>query len=111
MFKELMNLAYKRSAPQAFGFYIVYVILTLLTAALLGSLLGLSGLVQGFQAGVRVGAIVAIIATLVVAFWVLYAKKLLGNVAYIIIALLAGGLSVLGGAILGFIAVAYLTTR
>ena len=108
MFSKLFDLRLKRTGKQAFGFYVVYLLLLLLVAMLLGGVVGLiSGL--GFQAGLKVGQLMAIIVCLVVSFMILNYKKSLspGNV---ILALLAGILAMVGGGLLGLIPVAYLTT-
>ena len=108
MFSKLFDLRFKRTAKQAFGFYIVYLILLALVGMLLG---GVAGIIsdQGFQAGLKIGQLMAIIICLVISFLILNYKKSLspGNV---ILALLSGILAMLGGGLLGLIPVAYLTT-
>jgi hypothetical protein len=108
MFSKLFDFRLKRTAKQAFGFYVVYLLLLLLVAMLLGGIVGIiSG--QGFQAGLKVGQLMAIIVCLVLSFVILNYKKSLSP-SNVILALLAGILAMLGGGLLGLIPVAYLTT-
>lgn len=108
MFTKLFDLRLKRTAKQAFGFYVVYLLLLLLVGMLLG---GIAGIILGlsFQAGVKFGQLMAIIVCLVISFVILNYKKSLSPVN-VILALLAGILAMLGGGLLGLIPVAYLTT-
>lgn len=110
MFKKLTDLAYKRTAIEAFGFYLAYLLFIVLVAAIMGGVSGLLGF-SSFYSGIKMGAVLGIIFALLLSFLILKAKNILGNFSYILLALLAGVLAVFGGAILGLIPTAYLTTK
>ena len=110
MFSNLTNLAYKRSAGQAVVFYVVYFFGIVIAAMVLG---GASGLITGesnFALSVQIGMFVAIIACLGLSFAILTKKGLTGNTTYIALVVLSGVLAYFGGALLGLIPVAFLTT-
>ncbi|KKQ80821.1 MAG: hypothetical protein UT02_C0002G0046 [Parcubacteria group bacterium GW2011_GWC2_38_7] len=113
MFKNLTKLGFKRTAKQAIGFYLAYLLLLLLCAGLLGGILAVvlndTNLIA--QISLKLGNIIAITVTLILSFFILKAKKLLGNFKYILVALLSGFLALFLGALAGLIPVAYLTTR
>jgi hypothetical protein len=112
MFKHLTDFGYKRNAKEAIGFYIAYLILIMISGALLaGALAIIINEPDNFELGLRVGSITAMVITLGVAFLVLKAKKLLGNFGYILLVLLAGILAIFAGGLGGLIPVSYLTTR
>jgi hypothetical protein len=112
MFKHLTDFAYKRSFKEAIGFYLAYLFLIILLAALLGGLMGLiAGQEDSFEFGLRVGNIVAIVVTMGISLLILRKKGFLGNFGYIILIILSGLLAFFGGGLLGLIPVAFLTTR
>jgi MFS family permease len=111
MFSQLGNFGYKRTALQAVGFYIAYLVFTIITAALAGMVLGGVTGNNDFEFGKKVGIVVAIVMTLVFSFLILQAKKMTNNYMYLLLAVVAGILSFVGGGLLGLIIPAYLTTR
>lgn len=114
MFKHLTDLGYKRNKKEAFGFYVAYFILTILTAGLLGGVFSIiiaKDIVDSLDIGMRVGTIVAIIISTGASFFVLKEKKLLGNFGFILLVILSGVLAIFTGAIGGLIPTAFLTTR
>ncbi|MGI6775953.1 MAG: hypothetical protein ACOX5S_01485 [Patescibacteria group bacterium] len=111
MFKNLLDYSYKRSFKEAIGFYISYLVLTLILAVLLTSVLGPTSGQENFDFGYRVWNLVAIIVTVTLSFLILKKKEFLGNFFYFILALLSGVLSYFGGGLLGLIPVAFLSTR
>lgn len=110
MFSNLADFGYKRSSLQSLGFYIVYLILTILTGFLAGMIFGVSTGSTSFESGQKVGMIVAILVVLVLSFLVLQAKKLLNNYFYLSLAAASGVVAFLGGGLFGLIITAYLTT-
>jgi hypothetical protein len=109
MFKDIFTLSTQRTASQAFGFYIAYLVMLILVCGIAGGIAGvLTG--GGFNTGVKIGQIIAIIACPVLGFLVLKSRGAFsfGNV---LIALLAGILAALGGGLLGLIPVSFLTTK
>ena len=109
MFKDIFTFSTQRTASQAFGFYVAYLVLLLLVCGIAGGIAGvLTG--GGFHTGVKIGQIIAIIACPALGFFILKSKGAFsfGNV---LIALLAGIIAALGGGLLGLIPVSFLTTK
>ena len=116
MFKNLMDFGYQRTAKEAFGFYLAYLLLIAVVCGVLSGLIGFvvadSGtFAEGFKKGVRIGAPIAVCIVLTISFTILAKKKRLSHFGYLLLALLSGALSLLGGGLLGLIPVAVLTTR
>ena len=111
MFKNLTNFGYQRDMKEALGFYIAYLILLMLVSGVSAGILGLAAGHGSFSFGLQVGAVVAVIISLAISFWVLKEKKLLSNFFLIILALLSGLLALFIGGLGGLIPAAYLTTR
>ncbi len=112
MFNNLINFAYKRNTKEAVGFYIAYLVLIILTAVLLAGVLGsVTGNSDNFNFGVRIGGITAAVACFVLSMMIVKSKKLTVNFLYIALVLLSGILALFGGALIGLIPTAYLSTR
>jgi len=111
MFKNLTDFSYKRSGKEALGFYVGYLILIVVVGAIFGGILGLALGEESFEIGLRVGNIIAILASLVLSFLILSKKKQMNNFGMILLALLSGLLAFIGGGLLGLIPSAYLTTK
>ncbi len=114
MFKRLMDYSYRRTGAEAFGFYLAYVFMATLVGALAG---GVTGAVlrlnaaDGFQTGMYAGHMASIALIAFLALALLIKKKLTGSFIDWLLAVAAVVLAVLGGAILGLLPLAYLTTR
>ncbi|RUO29747.1 hypothetical protein CWE12_07180 [Aliidiomarina sedimenti] len=112
MFSNLTNFLYERSAKQAFGFYLAYVILGVLIGALAGGIAGtIVGSENAFEVGARTGTIVAIIYTLVLGLLIAKSKGLLNSFPTLVLIALAGVICFFIGALGGLIPIAYLSTR
>lgn len=113
MFQKLTDFGFQRTPKQALGFYIAWFVILVLFGAIVGGVVGmLSGDSQEvFQQGLKVGTSLSVICCLVLATLVVRAKKLLNSFTYIILILVAGALALFGGALLGLIPVAYITTK
>jgi len=116
MFKHLANFSYKRNKKEAIGFYIAYLVLTMLVGVLLAGTLGIffergASAANGFNFGFEIGSITAVIVSVGVSFLILKEKKLLGNFGYILVAILSGILALFSGGLGGLIPTAFLTTR
>lgn len=115
MFRQLTNFSYQRTPVQAVGFYLFYLILTVLAAAIAG---GIAGLVSpetspetSFESGQRFGTLIAVVISLALSYLVLGQKQRLGNPGYLLLGI-AGGLgALLLGGLLGIVAPAILSTR
>jgi hypothetical protein len=115
MFTELTNLARKRSAKEAVGFYLAYLLADLILVGLggvFGSMLtGSSPYEQQFMLGVGTGVAISIVFCLLLSFLIIFQKKIYWNPRYILAALFGGALSFFGGGLLGMLMPAFLSTR
>ena len=117
MFKNLTDFSYERNRNEAFGFYVAWGLLSVLLAALVGTFFTLSFNLSSIPTselsslGARVGTLVAFFVVLFISVKIAYAKKLLSNFKTIILIVLAGLCALFGGALLGFLIPAYLSTR
>ncbi|OGC05723.1 hypothetical protein A2526_05555 [candidate division WOR-1 bacterium RIFOXYD2_FULL_36_8] len=108
MFKNLTDFGYKRSALQALGFYLAYLLLTIMIGFLAGGIMGMFG--YGFMDGLKVGTLSAIVISTLLSIFTVKAKNLL-NFTNILFIIATGILAFFGGAFLGLILPAYLTTK
>lgn len=117
VFNQLTNFGYIRSWKEAVGFYIAYLVLTMLISALISGVAGnlllpaTADFSEGFNLGLRIGPFVAAVVTLVLSFLILSKKRLMSNFGLILLAIVTGILGFWGGGLLGLIPTAYLTTR
>lgn len=116
MFANLTNFSQKRTTKEALGFYLAYLLLGFILGAVAGAL-GAVILAKGgstsetYSAAAQSGMIVAIIYPMVISFLILKGKKLTSNFGYILLAIAAGILGYFGGALLGLLPAAFLTTK
>ena len=115
MFNDVFKFELMRTTKQAWGFYFAHLLFALILAFILGFVLGLfsnpGDFVEGFNQGTKIGAVIALIYVTFVSFAIVKQKNLLGNFKYILLALAAMVLALLGGAILGLIIPAVLTKK
>lgn len=111
MFKNLFDFSYKRSALEAFGFYLAYFFLIILGAMLAGGLIGAIFPSSASVYGYRLGLTVAVGACVYLSSIVLVKKNLLKNYGYLLLVILSGILALFGGGLLGLIPAAFLSTR
>jgi Na+/proline symporter len=122
MFKHLTDLSFRRTALQAFGFYLVFLLIGFLVCGLAGGLADLiaqtfrsvpltheDNMSAGIQLGARYGSITAVIYVLAMNIAVCL-KKRRSILSYVLV-ILAGLLSLFLGCLAGLIPAAYLTTR
>lgn len=116
MFANLTNFSYKRTAKEAIVFYLAYLVLGFILGAVAGAL-GAVILAKGgsetevYSAAAQSGMVVAILYPMVISFLILKGKNLTSNFGYILLAVAAGILGYFGGALLGLIPAAFLTTK
>ena len=110
MFKNLFNLKFKRNVKEAFGFYLVYLFLLIISMMLIALIVpsNASTYEEGFQEGLKIGAYGAIIICLVLPLVMLIQKKIF-NASFLLI-LLGGALAAVGGGLLGLIPAAIIST-
>ncbi len=112
MFQHLLEFSYKRTKKQAVGFYLAWFLCVVLFGALVGGILGSAGIIEdSFDGGLKVGQLIAIFATIVLTVIIVRDKKRMGFFSSYIYILCAGILAYFGGALLGLIISAYLTTQ
>lgn len=109
MFQHLLDFDFKRSGVQALGFYIAWLVLITLVGALLGAIGGMINPETAYQTGVRIGTVMAIVASVALCGLIIQAKKRI-TFPMILLAVFSGFLAFLGGGVLGLIPAAYLTT-
>jgi hypothetical protein len=105
MFDDLFTLEKQRTTEQAIGFYLAYLLFTILVAAIIGGLI-----MQDIEGSVLIGLRAAAIFCLALSFLILY-KKNQFNLPMVLIALSSGLAAMVLGSLLGLVPVAYLTTR
>ena len=111
MFRHLTDFGHQRSPLEAFGFYLAYLVLGVVTSMVLGMLAGLLLDGFGFESGLTLGTFVAIGICPVLSFFILRAKGLLRHVGFLLVALLSVAGAAVGGLLLGLIFVAFLSNR
>jgi Mn2+/Fe2+ NRAMP family transporter len=111
MFRELMNFSYRRTPLQAFGWYLIFLLIGLVVGALAGVVVGIgsTSFTEGFQRGVPAGQIVIIPYHIILGILLLWNRP--KGAANILLALAGVVLSVLLGALGGLVPLAVLTTR
>ena len=105
MFDDLFTLEKQRTIEQTIGFYLAYLLFTILVAAIIGGLI-----MQDIEGSVLIGLRAAAIFCLALSFLILY-KKNQFNLPMVLIALSSGLAAMVLGSLLGLVLVAYLTTR
>jgi|SRR6516165_3953969 hypothetical protein len=109
MFKNLTDYKRKRTLKEAIGFYQAYCVLIVLLAMITSLSTPIIANTKG-AAGI-VGRVVAIVLCLFLSFSIVTKKKKSGNFLYLMLVIASGFLGYFGGALLGLIPAAYLTTK
>ena len=110
MFKNLFNLKFKRNVKEAFGFYLVYLFLLIISMMLIAFIVPSNALTyeEGLQEGLVLGAYGAVIICLILPLVMLIQKKIF-NASFLLV-LLGGALAAIGGGLLGLIPSAIIST-
>ena len=112
MFKNLTTFSYKRSLKEAVGFYISYLVLTIVVSMALSVVLGVAtGNENNFNFGVRVGTFTSMVLSGLLSFLILSKKKLMNKFPNILLAFLGLVLAYFGGGLLGLIIPAYFSRK
>lgn len=111
MFKNILNLKYKRNFIEVIGFYI-FALIVFMASKFLFDLVFLRtlGPIIGFQFVFEIKKEFPVIFSLFISFLILDQKELIENYKYILVALLAVFLTVFAGNKAGLIVTAYLST-
>jgi hypothetical protein len=111
MFRKLMTFSYQRTALQAFGWYLTFLLIGAAIGGLAGGIAvtGAPSFSEGFQRGIPIGQLVAIPYHIILGILLLWARsKGLVNIGLVLAGVL---LSVRLGGLGGAIPLAVLTTR
>jgi hypothetical protein len=117
MFTQLTNFSYKRNKKEAFGFYLAYFFLALIIGACTGAMLNVTSTPMTFQEGFDAGmnssvlSIVTMLYVAIISVLVLVKRGLQHKFLYIVLVGIACFLSIFGGALLGLIIPAVMTTK
>jgi hypothetical protein len=109
MFRELMYFSYQRTALQAVGWYLAFLLLGALAAGTVSGIMAAATGTGSFTQGIRAGAIIIIPYHIVLAVALLWTRW--RSVLNIVLAILAILISLFLGALGGLIPLAVLTTR
>jgi len=111
MFRELMSFSYQRTALQAFGWYLIFLIMGFILGAIVGALLaaGRAPVVQTFNGAFLIGQIIIIPYHVILAVALLWSRR--KSALNVLLAIVGVLLSALLGALGGLIPLAVLTTR
>ncbi len=111
LFNHVFNYSRKRNIKQAFVFYFTHIILLVMIAFVFEFLRGLAPK-QAYEGWSQdsVGTSIAMFFSLLIFFLILFKKKQWRNMRYIVLIIVSGSLTYLGGGILGLIPVAYMST-
>ena len=111
MFRELMNFSYQRTALQAFGWYLTFLVIGITLAGIAATIFapGATTFAEGVQGGLVIGRLVNPLYHIVLAAALLWSRW--RAVLNIFLALAAVLISVFIGAVGGLILLAVLTTR
>lgn len=111
MFAEIMDFSYQRTSKQAFGWYLMYLVIGIVMGFAIGQMAGMAGATveESLRIGVRAGQVWAILYHLVLAALLLWHRA--KDASSIMMVLAAIVLSVLLGAVGGLIPLAFLSRR
>ena len=106
MFKDLMVLEKQRTGKEAFGFYLAYLLLSVVVFGVVGGFIGAIGAPsdfgEGFEQGRAIGGYLPYPFSLVLSALVLFRKGHLKSFEFVLIGLCSGVLAS-GGTILGLV--------
>ena len=114
MFKDLMVLEKQRTGKEAFGFYLAYLLLSVVVFGVVGGFIGAIGAPsdfgEGFEQGQAIGGYLPYPFSLVLSALVLFRKGHLKSFGFVLIGLSSGVLAWFFAPFLGLVPTAYLTT-
>ncbi len=112
MFAKLTTLGYKRTHLQALGFYIAYLLLLLVTTALVVGILGvIVGNESALGAGIQLGTLYPALFILALGVLILKKKGYTRRPLEVGLVLLAAAMTFYTNSLVSLIVISYLTTR
>jgi uncharacterized membrane protein YeaQ/YmgE (transglycosylase-associated protein family) len=112
MFAEIMNFNYRRSAKQAFGWYLMYLLVGIVIGAVSGYLAGIftkGGFNEGFDVGRMAGQFSAVPFNILLGTLLIWHRK--KDTPNLLLVLAGAILSAFAGALGGLIPLAFLSNR
>jgi hypothetical protein len=111
MFQEIMNFNYQRSAKQAFGWYLMYLLIGLVIGLVSGYVAGIAAkdFDEGFSVGRMAGQLSAVPYNILLGTLLIWHRK--KDAPNLLLVLAGVVLSTISGAIGGLIPLAYLSSR
>ena len=109
MFTNLLNYQFKRTGKQAIGFYIAYLFLGILIGGLSAGIYALITGEGGFNTGVQIGSLVAVVFTLGLST-IIVIKKQIVSFKTVLLIIVSGVAALFIGGVGGLIPAAYLST-
>ena len=110
---KIFDLSKKRNYKEAFLFYLFYLLITVLSAAFIGAIVGILLSKDEFsqrQIGINMGLWISVIISLSLSFSMIQQKNYEDNVKIVVISLISGPLAYFGGAVFGLLPLLYLST-
>jgi hypothetical protein len=115
MFNRLTDFSYKRTGKEAFGFYLFYVLVTIILCGIVGGIAAAFGSAgnfqEGFVQGMKIGPYVSGLICFVISSLLLVRKNLLKPYYFLLLPLVSGLLGFAIGCFFGLIVPAYLTKK
>lgn len=113
MFKKLTDFSYKRNGKEAVGFYLAYLVVSILLAMIIKGLYDgpMHDWQRGFSEGISLTTLTEVLFSMGLFLIILKAKKMHKRYMYVILVLLSGVLATFGGSVLGLIFPTLLTTK
>ena len=117
MIKKLAEFGYVRSPLEAVGFYVVWLIVLMVSAGLVAMAIG--SIILGSAAtpedslvtGIRIGTVIGVLFSVMLSMLIAHRKKLLQDMVTLLLIVASGLVATFGGGLLGMIIPAYLSTR
>lgn len=111
MFSKLANFDFKRTAKQAFGFYISYLLLCMVIGGVVGGTAGLLSPENSNQVAYIAGQIVAVVYVMILGILIAVKRSIIKSFSVVFLLAFTALISVFFGALGGLIPVAFLTTK
>lgn len=109
MFENIFNFELKRTAKQAFGFYLAFLILITVAIMVVVGILSLA-FPSNFQDGLKIGSLLGTLSTSLISIQIIRKKRMF-TFGYILMVMIGVFFNIFGGCIVGLIPISYITTK